>query len=62
MEAIFNYKEGKKYVIDNDAYFEKLYLANQINYKEINTNLTNLEEIAKEYNEKTKVKTKSLRK
>ena len=62
VDAIVNYKEGINYVIDNEEYFEKLYLANQINYKEINTNLTNLEEIAKEYNEKTKVKTKSLRK
>ena len=62
IESMVNYKEGKNYVIDNDEYFEKLYLANQINYKEINNNLTNLEEIAKEYNKTQKVKTKSLRK
>ena len=57
IEAMSNYTRGQKYVIDNSDFFEKLYTANQVNYKEIATNLTTLENIAKQYENEQKSKT-----
>ena len=56
IETISNYQKGQRYVIDNSEIFEKLYIANQINYQEIANNLTLLEDIVKQHKENPKNK------